>query len=72
MSIENEISNPESEVVLMPYTIIYKLKGYPEHEENFKDEHSMENHAIIWLDDPETIEYVHYFYYDREYTPTWI
>lgn len=55
----------------MPYTIIYKLKGFPEQEESFECEHSMENHAIIWLDDPETIEYVHYFHYNYEYIPTW-
>lgn len=55
----------------MPYTIIYKLKNHPEYEESFTRELDMESHAIIWLDDPETIEYVHYFYYDKEYTPTW-
>ena len=55
----------------MPYTIIYKLKNHPMHEEDFSREIDMENHAIIWLDDPDEIEYVHYYYYSREYTPTW-
>jgi hypothetical protein len=52
-----------------PYCIVYRRTGHPEVEEYFDREIDMENHVIIWLDGD--VDYVNYFYFDVEYTPSW-
>lgn len=54
----------------MLYEISYKIKNHPAHDEEFLHESDMLSHVIIWLDDEE-VEYVHYYYCNREYTPAW-
>ena len=54
-----------------PYSICYRLHGHAEVNEDFETERDMENHCIIWLDYPD-IDYVYYYYYDREYIPSWV
>lgn len=54
----------------MMYAISYKIKNRPAHDEEFEYEREMRNHAFIWLDDEE-IEYVHYYYGNKEYFPAW-
>ena len=57
-------------MTIKPYCIVYRTALGVEHEEYFENERSMENHANIWLDGDE--DYVEYYYYNKEYTPTWM
>lgn len=55
----------------MLYAIVCKRIAHPVQEESFMTERQMESFVTIWLDDPDEIEYVNYFYCNKEYTPTW-
>lgn len=54
-----------------PYAVVYRVNGRPEVEETFDTEKDMHDYYNIWIDYPD-IDYLDFFEYDKQYTPSWV